>query len=155
MGGARFRYALEPIALQREWALDALLRELSDCNVELARRRADCDAEHARIAQAGQEWKALGRDGQLVQVERFALLARYLADRRQVLLELDRLQQEVQQRRDELIAGVAGARRALDAVEEHRDQMRKEFVRARLSGEFKDADDQWNVLQTVRTADGN
>lgn len=155
MGGARFRYALEPIALQRQWALDALLRALSDCNAELAQRRAACEAESARIAQAQQEWKQLGSDGQAVQVERFSLLSRYLADRRRTLHEMEQAMQEVQQRREALIADVAGARRGLDAVEEHRDEMRKEFVRARLSGEFKDADDQWNVLQTVRAADGN
>jgi hypothetical protein len=38
MGGARFRYALEPVALQRQWALDALLRELDTLNAALAQR---------------------------------------------------------------------------------------------------------------------
>lgn len=155
MGAARFRYALEPIALQRQWALDALLRELSDCNAELTQRLEECAAEQARIAQAGQQWKQLGRDGQGVQVERFALLSRYLADRRGVLAQLEQALQATQQRRDALISSVAEAQRALEAVDEHREQMRKTFVRARVSGEFKDADDQWNVLQTVRAADGN
>lgn len=155
MGGARFRYALEPIALQRQWALDALLRELSDCNAELGQRLEARAAEQERIDQAGREWKQLGRDGQGVQVERYALLSRYLADRRGVAAQLQQALQAVQRRRDELIASVAEAQRALEAVDEHREDMRKLFVRTRVSGEFKDADDQWNVLQTVRAADGN
>lgn len=155
MGGRRFRYPLEPIALQRQWALDALLRILGDCNAELAQQRMACAAESARIAQAQHEWIQLGRASQVVQVERFALLSRYLADRWCTLHDMEQVMQEVQQRQEALIAEVAGARRALDAVKKHRGELQKEFVRACQSGEFKEADDQWNVLQTMKAADGN
>ena len=155
MGAARFRYALEPVALQRQWTLDALLRDLSDCNAELARRRAACDVVLEQLAQAGREWKALGAHGQAVQVDRFALLSRYMADRRRQVLEMEQLIAASQQQRQTLIAQVAQGQRAVDAVEEHRGQMRKQFIRDRLSGDFKIADDQWSVMQTARISDGD
>lgn len=150
--GARFRYALEPIALRRRWALDALLRDLSDCNVELARRRTECDAVLAQADLAAQEWRAIGA-GAAVGVERFALLARYLAERRRVAQTMEGAIAQLRRQRDEVIDHIAAARRALDAVEEHRGEMRAEFIKTRLSGEFKDADDRWNVLHIVRATD--
>jgi hypothetical protein len=155
MGGARFRYALEPVALQRRWALDALLRDLGACNAELARRRGECDAVLGELALAGREWKALGGDGRTVQVDRFALLARYMADRRRQAQEMEQFIAALQQQREMLIAQVAQGQRAVDAVDEHRGQMRKQFIRDRLSGDFKLADDQWSVMQTARISDGD
>lgn len=155
MGAARFRYALEPIALQRQWALDALLRELSDCNAVLAQRQSECDAVLAQVALAGHEWRALGGAGVPVGVERFALLSRYLADRRRQARTMEEAIAMLKRERDQMIDKIANARRAVDAVEEHRDDMRREFIKGRLSGEFKDADDQWNVLQIVRATDGD
>lgn len=155
MGAARFRYALEPIALQRQWALDALLRDLSECNFVMAQRRGACDAVIAEVALAGQEWQALGSDGQPVRVERFTLLSRFLADRQRQVRAMEQAIDVLQRQRDEVIEQIAMAQRGVDAVNEHRGQMRREFVRARLSGEYKLADDQWNVLQTVRDSDGD
>lgn len=155
MGAARFRYALEPIALRRRWALDALLRDLSERNDVLARRQAECDAVLAQVALAGREWRALGAGGEPVGVERFALLARYLAERRRQAQTMEDAIALLQRERDQVIDDVVAAQRAVDAVEEHRGEMRAEFIKARLSGEFKDADDQWNVLQIVRATDGD
>jgi hypothetical protein len=155
MGGARFRYALEPVALQRQWALDALLRELDTLNAALAQRRAEHAAVLGQQQAAGQEWRALGSGGQTVQVDRFALLSRYLADRRRQAAETAQAVAALEHKHDGMIEQIALAQRAVDAVEEHRGQMRKEFVRARLSGEFKSADDQWSVMQIVRTNDGD
>ena len=153
MGTARFRYALEPVALQRQWALDALLRELGDCNVALAQRRAECDAVLAQLAQAGREWTAMGQPGQELLVERYALLSRYMAERQRAAQALEQACAGLARQRDELIDQVGAAQRAVDAVDEHRGEMRREFVKARLGGEFKDADDQWSVLQTGKVTD--
>jgi hypothetical protein len=153
MGAARFRYALEPVALQRRWALDALLRDLGDCNVALARRRAECDAVLAQLAQAGREWTAMGQPGQVLLVDRYAMLSRYMNERQREVHALELACAELARLRDGLVDQVGAARRAVDAVEEHRGEMRREFVKARLGGEFKDADDQWSVLQTVRVTD--
>ena len=153
MGAARFRYALEPVALQRQWALDALLRDLGDCNYALAWRRAECDAVLAQLAQAGREWTAMGQPGQLLLVDRYALLSRYMIERQREAQALEQACSELTRQRDGLIDLVGAAQRAVDAVEEHRGAMRKQFVKARLGGEFKDADDQWSVLQTVRATD--
>jgi hypothetical protein len=155
MGASRFRYALEPIALQRRWTFDELQRQLGERNAELARECAARDAVLAQVAGAGEEWKALGAGGQVVTAERFALIARYLAERRaqaeQMALAIATLQEAL----DALVGRMVAARRALDAVEEHREQMREEFIKARLSGEFKVADDQWNVLRAREQGHGN
>lgn len=155
MGSARFRYALEPIALQRQWALDALLRDLSERNGVLARRRAECDAVLGQAALAGREWRALGDGGEPVPVERFALLSRYLADCERRAHAMEGAIAQLGRERDVVIDQIAAAQRAVDAVEEHRGEMRQAFIKTRLSGEFKDADDQWNVLQTTRATDGD
>lgn len=155
MGAARFRYALEPVALQRQWALDALLRELSDCNAELARRRDECDAVLEQVALAGREWKTVGGGGQAVRVDRFALLSRYMADCRGRAEQMEQGIAAVQRQREALIDQIAQAQRAVDAVETHRGRMRKQFIRDRLSGDFKLADDQWSVMQTMRISDGD
>ncbi len=155
MGASRFRYALEPVALQRRWALDELQRELGERNASLARDCVARDEVLAQVAGAGEEWKGLGAGGQAVAVERFVLIARYLAERRARAEQMDGAIAALQAGRDELVGRLVAARRALDAVEEHREQMCKEFIKARLSGEFKDADDQWNVLRTREQGHGN
>lgn len=155
MGAAQFRYVLEPIALQRRWALDALMRDLGECNHALAQRRAEHDAVLARIALAGDEWKALGNGGEAVRVERFALLSRYLGECQRQAQGIEQALVLLRRQRDVVIEQVGVAQRAVDAVDEHRGEMYKAFTNRRLSGEFKDADDQWNVLQTMRATNGD
>lgn len=155
MAAGRFRYALEPVALQRQWALDALLRDLSACNADLAERRRACDAVQAQLALAGQQWQAIGEGGKAVSVERFARLSGYIADCRRQVLEMERGIAAVQQQRDDLIDQIALAQRKVDAVDAHRGQMRQQFIRDRLSGDFKLADDQWSVMQTMRMSNGD
>lgn len=152
MSQARFRYALQPILLTRQWDLDALLRQLGDLNADLAERRRELDAVAARSAAAGQEWHALHAAAQPLSVDRYTLLSRYLgqlgrelAAGRQALAELER-------RRDELIAQLLKAQRAVEAVEQHRDAAQAKHVQLRRSGEFKLADDQWNTASAGRVA---
>lgn len=154
MGAARFRYALQPLALQRQWALDDLQRELGACNAALAPCQAACDEVARQLAQAGHDWRLLADGQQPMSVDRLALVARYLAERRAHWQQLERERAQLEQERDAAIARVVAARRALDAVHEHRDQMRARFMAARLSGQFKDADDQWSVLQARGSGHG-
>ncbi|HZV66979.1 MAG TPA: hypothetical protein VFG03_18940 [Telluria sp.] len=146
MNKARFRYALEPILLTRRWELDALMLELGDSNSALARQQNALDELDERIAIAQADW--LGGHGAAgaLTVERFARYSRYLDD-------LARLRGEAQVRvetlaaeRDALVERVVAAKRGVEAVEQHRDDMKAKFVQMRASGDFKLADDQWNTL---------
>lgn len=146
-GRGRFRYVLEPVRLTRQWELDGLLIELADANTALAERQ---DALRAVLAQADgaqQEWRAMAQGTLAMTVDRFTLLARYLADCRERQRECEALVKEAEDVRDALIERVTAVRKALDAVEEHRGKMRAKHVQQRLSGDFKAADDQWGMLR--------
>ena len=145
-----FRYALEPVRLTRQWALDGLLAELRDAQTELAQRQQELGRLTA-LAQAAQvEWNALGPAGQAMPAERFAQLSCYLADcrRRQqaqadVVRQAERVLDDVQQ-------SVMAARRELDAVEKHRADASRHVQRQRQDGAIKAADELWSVLKAGR-----
>lgn len=147
MSGA-FRYALEPVRLTRQWDLDALLLALEARNAALAMRQGELDALRLQTQDASREWRQLGQDAQLLSVDRFMLLSRYIDACRQRERSAEQQVAQLEQQRDAVIDEVMAARRALDAVEQHRDEMWLEYVRHRQSGDFKLADDQWGVLQT-------
>lgn len=155
MGGARFRYALEPIVLQRQWAVEAVQRELADGNAVLAERRRASDLLLKQVRQAELQWQVLGAGQRALSVDQFVLAARYLADRRGSLQQAEQAVAQQQEQCDLLVEQLVAAQRQLDAVEEHKERMWAQFVRKRLSGEFKVADDQWNVLQAGIAEHGN
>lgn len=148
MSGKRFRYALEPLRLTRQWALDALLTTLAEQNAGVAAARTTLDTLRAELEQARQHWLASQTGGQALALEQFALLSRYLHDGATRVAGMERQLALLEQERDDTVAQVASARRALDAVEEHRDGQRDAFRRAQSSGDFKLADDHWSVLQS-------
>ncbi|MTV41459.1 hypothetical protein [Duganella radicis] len=155
MAAGRFRYALEPIASQRQWALDAVLLELSEHNFTLARRQEELAALVDRMAQATAALRAQAESGAMLQVERHGLWLRYLSDQHGQVRGLERIIADLLEERDGIIDKVASAQRAVDAMREHRDEMRQAFSKARASAELKEVDDQWNVLQAVRGTDGD
>lgn len=150
--GARFRYPLEPILLTRRWELDALLAELGEHNAALAAQASRVEQLQGELAAAGAEFKAVADSQAGLPVQRFLILSRYVGDvtlrLRGEQLELERLAAL----RDALAERVMAGRRALEAVEKHRDEMKTKFVQQRLSGDFKVADDQWNTLQAGMTS---
>lgn len=155
MAGGRFRYALQPVALQRQWAVDDVQRELAAGNAALRERRAACDALHGEVAQGEAQWRALGDGARMVSVDQFALVSRYLAERHARLLAAQRELEQQQHECERLVEQLVAAKRRLDAVQEHKARMWTQFVKLRMSGEFKVADEQWNVLQTGKAEHGN
>jgi len=151
MSKMRFRYPLEPVLLTRQWALDALLQTLAEHNAGIAEHARRQAATQAAYAAASAGWQALTAAREAQSVQGFLLASRYLADvaarMRDEADEMARLAAA----RDEVIAQVVAARRAVEAVEQHRDDMQRAFVRQRLSADLKLADDQWNTLQTGKT----
>lgn len=142
----RFRYPLEPVLLTRQWDLDALLLELNQANEALSKLKNELTAVQGNIDSCTSEWKK--REGTALTVDNFAVLTNYLQDlaKQRLCVEQKIAQQELE--RDALIERVVAAQRSVEAVEQHRDDMKAEFVRLRLSQDFKFADDHWSTLQT-------
>lgn len=155
MSKGRFRYALQPVLLTRQWALDALMATLAEHNAAIAEHAALEAAVLAQHASASAEWRAIAASGQAQSVERFAMSARYTADLARQVREHAVRMAELVTARDSVIAEVVAARRAVDAVEQHRDDMKQQFIRQRVSADLKLADDQWNTLQTGAEVHGN
>ncbi|MRW94175.1 hypothetical protein GJ699_29800 [Duganella sp. FT80W] len=155
MGARQFQYPLQPIAAQRQWALDALLLELNECNQALAQRHSECQAAREQVAQLTAAWREQALRGTALRADQHALWSGYLLDCRQRQANLEQALASLQEARDGLVEQVSVAQRALDAMDKHRVGLQREFVKAGLSAEFKSADDQWGVLQTIRSRDGD
>jgi hypothetical protein len=155
MSRARFRYALEPVLLTRRWALDDLLLALGERNAAIAAQAKLQAKTRASYEAAADQWRAAAALQQAQSVQTFALNARYLADLARQLREQAEHMAELGTARDEVIAQVVSAQRALEAVERHRDEMKQEYVQKRVSADFKVADDQWNTLQTGAASNGH
>ncbi|KQV57995.1 MULTISPECIES: flagellar FliJ family protein [unclassified Duganella] len=145
-----FRYALEPVRLTRQWAVDGLAPELQAAAAELAVQQRELDRLQALAHAAQAEWNGLSQAGQAMPAERFAQLGRYLGDcrlRQAVQAQaVERTVQALEAVRQRMLA----ARRELDAVEEHRDEAGRQFLRQRQDGDIKAADELWNVLKSGR-----
>lgn len=152
---ARFRYALEPILLTRQWDLDALLVELSERNSAIAKQEIVIAVLQTRIGAAGVDWHALADGVQTLSVQRFAMLSRFIFDLSRQLKEQEESMAALVEARDGTIDHAVQARRALEAVEKHRAEMKTRFAQMRISGDFKIADDQWNTLQSGTASHGS
>jgi hypothetical protein len=143
----RFRYAFEPVLLTRRWALDALLRTLAEHDAQIRTLAIAAAALQARYAQAAIVWNGGTGEVDAQPVQRFAMNVCYLVDLARQLREHAECMTALNVARDEVISSVVQARRALDAAEQHRAQMKGQFVQLRMSADFKLADDQWNAQQ--------
>ncbi len=142
----RFRYALEPILMTRQWALNALLLELGEQNEALTQAQNKLANLQGTVNTAYQQWQALTSASQGLSVDGFVMHNRYIAD---CLAQVKARQDEItklNQARDELIEKVVAAEKAVEAVEQHREEMHAKFLQLRASGDFKIADDQWNTI---------
>jgi len=145
-----FRYVLEPLRLTRSWALDAALAELAALNGHIAEQRAAHDEVLRQMAHARAGWLAAQADGAALALGPMALLGRYLQDGARRRLELERRLAALDGEREVLALQASNARRALDAVEEHRDGARRAYRRVRADADLKTADDHWNLLHGRR-----
>lgn len=146
--GAQFRYALEPLLLTRQWDLDDLLRQLGERNAECASAQSALELLCAHLAAAAAQWHGLSGHSGHLSVDRFTLLARYMRDQERQIRQSRAALEILLAERSTLIDQVVLSQRAVEAVEEHRDASRAQFIKLRMSGEFKLADDQWNILQS-------
>jgi hypothetical protein len=154
-GGGRFRYPLEPARLLREWALDEARQALAQQNALLAEAEATAGAAQARLADGCAQWAAISGNGQMLAAQQCLQHGRYLATLAVSAQSAGRALAERQEQHAGHVAQLASARRALDGLEKHRSELRRDFVRARLQAQARETDDLWGVLQAGRNNDGN
>lgn len=153
--GARFRYALEPVLLTRTWQLDALMLELAEQNGAIAAQALAQADVRRRIDQAAEAWNHEKASGRAQSVSQFVLASRYMGELARQAREAVAQMAMLAAQRDETIERVVAAKRGVEAVEAHRDEMRARFMQQRSSADFKLADDQWNTLQSEAIVHGS
>ena len=144
---ARFRYALEPVLLTRQWDLDSLRMELNRVNNDLSMRNEELALVLGDIETTANEWREQSRGAQRLGIDKFIVVTHYMSDLARQRLAKENLISELEEERDLLMERVAASQRGVEAVEDHRDKMKTAFVQLRASGDFKIADDQWSTLQ--------
>lgn len=145
MSGGAFKYGLEPALLTRQWALDTLLGELGEHNLRVAAdERVVAEAE-ADAAASVAYWAQMTGAAQAMSVDRLTLHAAYASQLEVRTIKARKALAASTALRDAAIDAAMLARRGLDAIERHRDKEHAGFVQARLSGDFKVADEQWNI----------
>jgi flagellar export protein FliJ len=142
-----FRYALQPVLMTRRWHREQLQRELGELTAELRRHDAHLDALSAQSVEGYSEWTGLAQAPHGVDT---FLLHHWFLSGLQTQMEAERDEiRELELLRDALVARLETAQRALEAMEEHRSDMEKAFVKERMSQEFKQADETWNSRRTA------
>lgn len=142
----RFRYALEPVLMTRQWDLNNLLVELGEKNEALAEEQNKLVNLQENVNTAYQDWRKLEGQQQGLSVEQLTMYSRFVADLLAQVAVMQSTIAELTTQRDELIDKVVAAQKAVEAFEQHRDEMKEKFMQLRLSGDFKIADDQWNTI---------
>ncbi len=139
----KFTYPLEPILLNRQWDLDALLTELGDVNAALLRVKAEIESIQADIDQIASDWEKQTRNTAPMPIERYDVITRYLSHLGRQRTLKERASLELDRARGQLIDRVLEARHKLDAIAQHHDEAQAAFVKHGLQLEYKDADEQW------------
>lgn len=142
----RFRYALEPVLLSRQWELDGLKLELGEHNARLSSLQHELQRIEHEAAQVGQAWRARDAAGASFSVDGFGTVMAYLGQ----LAGAGKLKAEAvaaaAAARDSLIDQVVLAQHGVEAVEQHRDETRAAFIMGQTSAQFKAADEHWSTL---------
>jgi hypothetical protein len=141
----RFRYRLQPLLLTRQWALDALKQDLAAANARCAEQLRQYERLTRMLAEANGGWNEAVERG--MALDGFVQSMRYLHDLAAQCSARQRQLSQAEEERDALIKQAAEARRALDGVERHRDDMRAAFDKAAASARCKQSDDLWLMLE--------
>lgn len=154
MSGTRFRYALEPVRLTREWDLLDCQARLAAHNVSLKACQEHLASLRASAESAMAEWNALGAADGSFTVGQMSVHGAWLGDlARQIEEQVDE-EKRLLAEQDELLAAANTAQRLLDGMEEHRDEARKEFRAGCAADEFKEADERWSSRSAKEQTDG-
>lgn len=139
----RFRYALAPVLLTREWRRDDLMRQVTaaeraatNAQAALVAARADTDAAMAA-------WSASCLPGQTLTPALLQRHAYHAATRRAMQEQLEREWYRLDQAYRALQGQLRQALHGVDALERHRDTAGRDYFQAALKAEYRASDEQW------------
>lgn len=144
---SRFTYSLEPVLLTRQWELDALQLELGQANAELERRNDALEALRDETTSLVTEWKSRTDSKGGLAIDQFRRITLYLGSLATRITAMEKEMLELEQQRDDLMEKVFKAKRAVEALEEHKSKEWDLCRRELQSLEFKDADDHWSTTK--------
>ena len=147
----QFTYPLQPVLLTRQWELEGLTQELQEIITRVDSEKRKLGALQSQLAAANDAQQTSLTSTQL-SVNKLLVFSRYVDDlaTRQEVQEQALMQ--VEEQRDSCVDEVMRARRSVDAVEKHRDDLQSDFDKVRASAQFKAADEQWSTLQNRRAS---
>ena len=143
---ARFQYTLEPVLLQRQWDLDALKLDLGKINELLRRTAGERDELRHKSRQAAEDRRAASAASQGISVGSLTTALSYLSDLSNQIAGKERELNALEIQREALIDQLAVAQKSMEAMENHREEMRALFRKTMASIEYKSADDHWSTL---------
>jgi flagellar export protein FliJ len=143
-----FRYSLEQVLLRRRWHCEALQRELGELNACLRQCVVTLNNLEGQASEVHAAW-----DGLVVLpqgAETFLRYHQFLAGlQAQTDAQWDALR-DLEQRRDGLVDRLQEAERAQEGLEQHREQMKREFLMHTMRQEYSQADELWSLRPALR-----
>lgn len=143
----RFAYALEPLRLQRSWALNDARMALAACAGRLAEHAGAVRDAEARADAALRGWRAafVAKGG--LQPQLLATHAAFLERLEYQLSAARERLAEAEREHDAQLERTAQATRALEALAEHKNEEHAAFHAERGKADMIEADDQWTIVQ--------
>jgi flagellar export protein FliJ len=145
MAGTHFRFPLQPVLLLRQWDRDALLADLSRINASIFTLRAELASLAGEAGDTAHAWTRRARASSDFHAGDLAVVTTYLRDKSQQSAVRQSTLDALDRDAAAVVEKVAAASKALQAVERHRDRLRKDFDQARASTDYKLADEQWSA----------
>lgn len=149
----RFRYALEPILLMRQWDVQAALSALGEHNARQRQHQQHVDHLQSLEEQAVAERTTLLTPGATLSIAQIARGTRYHTDLRTQIVAASARTKQLDREREELVARLTRFQLEVEGYEEHRRDMHERFERDQTSTDMKQADDQWNMLSARSEGD--
>jgi len=141
--GKRFAYALEPVLLSREWALQDQLAELAARRQALQAAQQEQQRQSQGLLALQEQGRALMAPGTALRPEQMMLLrAALTAGARRSAEAGERLERAGQAYAAQL-SEAGSARRALDVAQRHRAQAWQARRRELAAADYRDADESW------------
>lgn len=147
----RFKYALEPVRLQRTWTRSDLQTRLAEHNAKLAQHALLMLELDGQAETAMQGWRALAAPARTLHPEALSAYSAYLGQVDGRIEQARTKRVELEREREQVVALLAQAMRELDAVERHKAERRLDFRMEQGKNEGAEADDQWSILKNRST----
>ncbi len=150
----KFHYSLQALLRKRRLELDTAMAELSEAQVQRERKINELGAARAALQELENLQRNWCQQGRSIDID--ARMRIHLCIR-SALLQVDERAKQLDQanaRFEVTLGRVNAARRAMHALEDHRDSRRLQFEAARLRREHAAADELYLANQQARSAAG-